>query len=100
MYENELGIWLDENLTFDTHVKKLCSKLAKSLFFIRRAQNFFLQTKPLLRLNYALFHSHLLYCPIIISGTANKNVNKLTTLQKGLRIITRTPHISKKDFKL
>ena len=30
-----LGVWLDENLTYDDHVQKLCSKLTRALFFLR-----------------------------------------------------------------
>ena len=64
-----LGVWFDEHLTFDTHVKNLCTKLTRALFFIRRAQHF-LTDKTLVSLYYALFHSHLLYCPLIISSTS------------------------------
>ena len=35
-----LGIWPDENLSLDHHVKKLCNKLTRALFFLRRSQNF------------------------------------------------------------
>ena len=84
-----LGVWFDENLTFDIHVKKLCTKLTRSLFIIRRAQNF-LTDKALLSLYYALFHSHLLYCPLIISSTSAKNLKKISVLQKkAIRIIIR-----------
>ena len=68
-----LGIWLDENLTYDDHVQKLCSKLTRALFFLRRSQNF-LTDRALLSLYYAIFHSHLLYCPIIVSSTSAKNL--------------------------
>ena len=76
-----LGIWLDENLSLDHHTKKLCSKLTRALFFLRRAQNF-LTDKALISLYYAIFHSHLLYCPIIFSGTAAKNIKRIQILQK------------------
>ena len=29
-----LGIWLDEDLSFNDHVKKLCNKLTRALFFL------------------------------------------------------------------
>ena len=76
-----LGIWLDENLSMDHPTKKLCSKLTRALFFLRRAQNF-LTDKALISLYYAIFHSHLLYCPIILSGTAAKNIKRIKILQK------------------
>jgi hypothetical protein len=33
-------------------------------------------------LHYALVHSHLTYCPIIISCTSKKNINRITKIQK------------------
>ena len=67
-----LGIWLDEDLSFNDHVKKLCNKLTRALFFLRRSQNFL--TDRALSLYYAIFHAHLLYCPIITSSTSTKNI--------------------------
>ena len=49
-----LGIWLDENLSLDYNIKKLCSKLTRALFFLRRAQHL-LTDKALLSLYYAIF---------------------------------------------
>ena len=84
-----LGVWFDEHLTFDTHVKNLCTKLTRALFFIRHAQNF-LTDKALVSLYYALFHSHLLYCPLIISSTSEKKSQKnLSVTKKAIRIIVR-----------
>ena len=70
-----LGIWLDEDLSFNDHVKKLCNKLTRALFFLRRSQNF-LTDRALISLYYAIFHAHLLYCPIITSSTSTKNIKK------------------------
>ncbi len=51
-----LGIHLDELLTFDYHIKHLCSKLDKSLYCINRTKNF-LSSKALKTLYYSLVHS-------------------------------------------
>ena len=89
-----LGIWLDENLSLEQHVKKLCSKLTRALFFLRRAQNF-LTDKALRSLYYAIFHSHLLYCPIILSSTAAKNIKRIQILQKkAIRVISREKNLT------
>ena len=83
-----LGIWLDEDLSFNDHVKKLCNKLTRALFFLRRSQNF-LTDRALISLYYAIFHAHLLYCPIITSSTSTKNIKKISILQKkAIRIIS------------
>jgi hypothetical protein len=83
-----LGIYFDEHLSFDYHITKLTSKLNKSLFCINRAKHF-LNKKSLITLYYALIHSHLTYCPIIVSCTTNKNITLIhKTQKKAIRIVT------------
>jgi hypothetical protein len=83
-----LGIYLDENFTLNYHTNILCNKLSKSLFCINKAKNF-LTKKALIMLYYALFHSHLTYCPIILSCTSTSNINRILKLQKkAIRTIT------------
>ena len=85
-----LGIYLDENLSFNYHINLLINKLNRSLYCINRSKNF-LTKKALLTLYFALIHSHLNYCPTIVS-CANKNlINKITLLQKkAIRVITKS----------
>ena len=89
-YYKLLGVFFDEHLTFNKHIDHICSKLSKSIFFLRRAKNF-INNKSLITLYYALFHSHLLYC-INITGCSNKtSINKISLLQKkAIRIITNS----------
>ena len=89
-YYKLLGINLDEHLTFNNHVDNLCKKLSRSLFCINRAKNF-LNKKALKTLYFALIHSHLTYCPTILSGTSQKNINKILLYQKkAIRILTKS----------
>ncbi len=60
-----LGIQLDEYLNLNQHVSQICGMLSRALFQIRKAK-FFLPPNALKALYTALFHSHLLYCPVII----------------------------------
>ena len=85
-----LGVYLDEHLLMDTHCVKLGKKLTKSLYFLRRVQN--ILTKEALRsLYFAIFHAHLLYCPIVTSGTSAQTQKKMKTLQKkAIRTITKS----------
>jgi hypothetical protein len=76
-----LGIYLDENLSFDAHIGHVCSKMSQSNFIINRSQNFLPYTS-LRTLYFALVHSHLLYCLPIYSCTSQKNINKLFLAQK------------------
>ena len=92
-----LGIHFDENLTFNHHISTLISKLNKSYYCISRAKNI-LPTKALTSLYYALFHSHLTYCPSIISCTSKSNIEKISKIQrKIIRTITHSPYRSNTD---
>ena len=91
-YYKLLGILIDEHLTLDHHTAHLTAKLSKAIFCLNRAKNF-LPTKSLITLYHSLFHSHLLYCPTIVSCTSNKNIDKITKLQKkAIRIATNSPY--------
>jgi hypothetical protein len=76
-----LGVYMDENLSLDYHIEYLIKKLNKSMFCIRSAKNFLNKT-GLRSLYFALIHSHLSYCPIILGCTTNSNLNKLFKVQK------------------
>ncbi len=85
-----LGIFLDENLNLNSHVTHLCNKLARSVYCIRQAKAI-LSTPALKSLYYALIHSHLTYCPIIISITNTKNRKRIETVQKkAIRLISKS----------
>jgi len=87
-----LGVFLDEHLTFDHHVNHLSKKLSKSLYCIKMAKN---NVNPpgLKSLYFALIHSHLSYCPIILNCLSKTNLNRLEKIQKkAVRIITRSAY--------
>ncbi len=86
------GIYFDENLTFNYHTTQLANKLSRATYCINRAKNI-LPHKALLSLYHALFHSHLSYCPSIISLTSNSNIQKIFKLQKRSFKSSQTPHI-------
>ncbi len=89
-----LGLYFDEHLTFNYHTTQLANKLSRAIYCINRAKNI-LPPKALLSLYHALFHSHLTYCPSIISLTGNSNTQKIFKLQKKIiRIITNSPYSS------
>jgi hypothetical protein len=87
-----LGVYIDEQLTFDYQTNNIISKLNRSLYCINKVKH--LLPPPALRsLYFALFHSHLSYCPIIASCATNQNINKITLLQKkAIRIITNSTY--------
>ena len=59
-----LGVYIDDELNFKTHIKLLYTTLSRSLGILHKVKNYFLK-KSLLHRYFALFHSHLLYCVTI-----------------------------------
>ena len=55
-----LGVTFDKSLSFDCHIKNLIKRLSRSVGILATVKPF-LNTKALLNLYYAIFHSHLLY---------------------------------------
>jgi hypothetical protein len=87
-----LGIYLDENLNFNSNTTALSNKLSRALFFINRVK-LTLSPKALKALYTSFFHSHLLYCPIIYSCTSQGNINRLLIQQKkAIRTITKSSY--------
>ena len=87
-----LGVFLDENLTFNYHFCQIRNKISRSLYSLNQAKNF-ISVKALKMIYYALIHSHLLYCLPLICSTNQSNVDKLYTLQKkSIRIISQAKY--------
>ena len=89
-----LGILLDENLSFRTHVDYVCKKLSKSLFCLRRAKTL-LNERAMRTLYFATFHSHLLYCANILGCAPKSETKRITILQKkAIRLLTNSSYNS------
>jgi hypothetical protein len=83
-----LGVLFDEFLSFNQHLSYIQSKIARSLFLLNRTKNF-LSKNALRMLYFATVHSHLTYCPIILSIACKSQIKKLSIMQKkAIRIIT------------
>jgi hypothetical protein len=82
-----LGVMFDEYLSFDAHISHLCAKISKSLFCINRIKNF-VDKNSLIKLYYAMIHSHLSYCINIYGSAVTTNLQRLRVKQKeAMRII-------------
>jgi len=85
-----LGIYLDEYLSLDFHVNHIVKKLNRSLYCIRMAKNN-LKFEGLRALYFAIIHSHLSYCPVILNCLSATNKNRLSKVQKkAIRVITNS----------
>ena len=87
-----LGILIDENLSFNSHVDYICKKLSRGLFCLKRAKPY-LKQEAMKTLYFALFHSHLNYCNSILSCTSQSNINRIFIMQKkAIHIITNSKY--------
>jgi hypothetical protein len=87
-----LGVYLDEFLSFDAHIDNVRKKISQSNFIINRSKNF-LPKKLLITLYYSLIHPHLIYCLPVYGCTSQKNINKISKLQrKSIRIINKVKY--------
>ena len=82
-----LGVFFDQNINFNYHVKVLSSKLSKALYILRSSKNF-LTLKARKSVYYALFHSNLIYCIPIWSCASQNSLKNIKVLQKrAIRIV-------------
>ena len=87
-----LGVYLDEHLTFDSHVDKICKKINSALFYLNSVKNF-LSIKALTKLYYSLIHPHLVYCLSVYSFTNARNRKRLINKQKQcIRTISKSKY--------
>ena len=100
-----LGITLDENLNWDTHINEICNRL-KALFHVFYSIRDFLSKEDIKTIYYTLIYSRIKYGITIFGHDCKSKVKKLQTLQnqllkvlshKNYRFSTEQLH---KEFKL
>ncbi len=90
-----LGLYLDEQISWKEHIKKLRAKLASSIFVINRVKNY-LPHDALKTVYYTLLHSHLIYG--IQAWGGSPHIERLYNIQKkALRLINHTSYRSHTD---
>ena len=86
-----VGIFLDEFLTFEHHVKHVAHRISGSLYALKQAKSV-LSTKILKLLYNALVKPHLDYGLIVWGGTKSKSRNNLVKIQKNIiRVVSHSP---------
>ena len=75
-----LGLTIDMNLNFDFHISNIAYKISRTVGIISKIRHYLPET-ALLKIYYALIHSHLLYGLIIWGSTFPTYFQKLITLQ-------------------
>lgn len=76
-----LGLILDKNFNWNSHVSAITKKLASGLFVLNRVSKFSsLQTMK--TLYFAFIQSHITFGIVLYGSTSNDNLNKLLVFQK------------------
>ena len=76
-----LGVYIDQHLTWKTHVNFFAAKISKSVGLLYKAKCY-LPSKSLLTLYYALIYPYLTYCNLIWASTYVTNMQRIYLLQK------------------
>ncbi len=66
-----LGIYIDSNLTFRSHIKKVCNKIKFNLANFRYARSC-MSTKAAKMFMHSMIFSHITYCLITWSQASNQ----------------------------
>ena len=69
-----LGITLDNNLIFKSHIVEICRKLNFILFLMRRVRPY-LDITSMIAIYYTFFYPHLIYGVEIYGNAANCHLN-------------------------
>ena len=92
-----LGVMLDNNLRFNSHVDFIAGKISKSIGLIYRIRNF-RPKSAIFSLYYALIFSYLKYCVLIWGGASQVHLQKVFLLQKKIvRIMFNTDYFAHTD---
>lgn len=82
-----LGVYIDSNLTWESHFSELCGKLRKNVFLLRQLSQTVDKT-TLIQCYYAFINSILCYGNLVWGGAVATHINKVFSLQKSaVRII-------------
>ena len=89
-----LGVEIDQNLSWKTHIDKIENKLCSVIGVLSRIR-YKINQKTALMLYNSLILPHLQYCNIIWASTSRKKLTKLHKLQKrALRICIKSPRLT------
>ena len=91
---NFLGIMLDNQLKFNSHILTICNKISKSSGILNRLKSF-VPTKIMIQLYYSMIYPYITYCNLIWGGACHNHLSTLITLQKKIiRIITNESYLA------
>ena len=74
-----LGIWLNDNLSWKSHIRQLTIKIKRNIILLRKSKNF-LRKNAMLPIYYGHIHSHLKYGILLWGSMINQS--QFTRIQK------------------
>lgn len=84
-----LGVIIDKNLNFKSHINYICKKISKKLYFFSKIRKK-LSTLSAIRIYNTMIKPHFEYCSSILFMSNNEMTNRLQKLQnKGMRTILK-----------
>ena len=87
-----LGVMIDAQLSWKSHIEYTCKEIAKCVGVILKARKK-LNKSVLLNLYYSFAYPYFIYCNHVWGNTYPTNLKKITVLQKKLiRIVTCSPY--------
>ena len=75
------GPYIDQHLTWKTHVNFIAAKISKSVGLLYKAK-YYSPSKSLLTLYYALIYPYLTYCNLIWASTYVTNLQRIYLVRK------------------
>ena len=88
-----LGIYIDENLKWKTHIASVAATISRNIGIMGRAK-YLLSARELILLYNTLVLPHLNYCAAIWGKNYPSNIKRLKLLQKrAVRIIDKKPYL-------
>jgi hypothetical protein len=76
-----LGVILDEEFSWKSHISHIAGKISKAIGIIFKA-SFYLHKKSLLTLYYSIVYPHIEYCNVVWASTYKHNLRRINLLQK------------------
>jgi hypothetical protein len=76
-----LGLWMDDKLSFSSHVDEVCKKLSSAIFCLKTVRDW-AGSKLLLSIYHALFESHISYGILVWGNLPECHTNRILKLQK------------------
>ena len=93
-----LGVIFDDRFTWHDHITYLCKKLSCSVGILSKLR-YFVNVQTLLKVYYALVHSHLSYSLIVWGAAGVTALKPLTVLQnRAIRFISRAGRYRRLDL--